>query len=118
MSQEIRNTTTFAYNKNGATRGRTGVTTVQDATGNAVVDDVQSIGTSDETLDKGDIGTIGFLYAKNLDALHYIDIGADGSTYPIRLQPGVDCRTPWNSSAVHAKANTAACLLDYVVIEQ
>lgn len=116
MSQEITNTSQFTYRKNGAVITRN-TSTTNDASGNGAVQNIQSIGTTDETLDKGDVGTVGFLYAKNLDPTNYVDIGPDGTSYPIRLKAGEDCRTKWNGSAVHAKANTAACLLDYVLIE-
>lgn len=116
MSQEINSQKSFTYKKNGVTITRS-VNTTYDAAGNGNIGQVVSVGTSDETLDKGDVSTPGMLYARNLDATNFLDIGPDGTVYPIRLKPGCDCLLQWNGSAIHVKANTAPCLLEYVLIE-
>jgi hypothetical protein len=116
MSAELNFQTNLTYRKNNAVITRQ-VSSVGDAAGNAAIQNIVSVGTADETLDKADITNIGTCYFKNLDAVNYIDIGPDGTVYPIRLKAGCDARLPWNGTAVHAKANTAACLLDYVLIE-
>lgn len=85
--------------------------------GSHFVKAVQTIGTSDETLDIGEIGTIGFVYLRNLDATNYIEIGSDGTNYPLKLLKGNVALFRWNAAAIHAKANTASCLLEYAVLE-
>jgi hypothetical protein len=76
----------------------------------------QNIGTSDETLDLGAVATAGYLVLKNRDATNYITLGEDGSSYPIKLKAGEFAIVRWNGAAVHAKANTAACDLEYLLI--
>ena len=83
---------------------------------------VQSIGTSEETLDFGDVaggvgGTEGKLYIRNLDVTNYVDLGATFGTgnaeLTCRLEPGEWMYVRCVPSAVwRAKADTAACLLD------
>ena len=77
----------------------------------------QTIGTTDETLDLGDIGTIGVVVLTNQDATNYILIGPDGSSYPIRLKPGEGFPFRWNGAAIHAKANSAPCDLEQLIVE-
>ena len=77
----------------------------------------QNIGTTDETLDIAAVGTIGFVYFKNLDDTNFILIGEDGSSYPIKLMPGEIAVMRWSAAAIHAKSDTAACDLEYAVIE-
>lgn len=77
--------------------------------------DIVSVATSDASLAKGGVSTIGYVYLRNLDATNYILIGADGTNYPIKLKPGEQAAFPWNDTNVHAKANTAACNLQYAM---
>jgi hypothetical protein len=77
---------------------------------------LQNIGTTDETLDLGDVGTIGFVFLHNLDASNYITFGSDGSAYPLKLKAGESMIVRWNAAAIHAKANTAACDLEYAIL--
>ena len=116
MSAEINFQTNFTYRKNGTVITRS-VASIGDAAGSGAVQAIHSCATSDATLDKGDITNIGTIYLKNLDSTNYIDVGPDGTLYPIRLQPGCDCRLPWSGTTIHVKAHTAPCLLDYVLLE-
>lgn len=81
------------------------------------IQNVVSIGTSDEELSLGDIGTIGYCWFKNLDATNYLTIGPDGASYPIKLKAG-ETAGPlrWNGAAIHALANTGACVLEYILV--
>lgn len=75
-----------------------------------------SIGTGDETLALGDITTIGWIYIRNTDSTNYVTIGPDGSSYPIKLKPNEWMIGRWNAAAIHAKANTAACVIEYLLL--
>lgn len=78
----------------------------------------QTIGTSDETLALGDVSSLGFLVAHNCDATNYIEIGHTSGTYSIKLKAGEICgfRVGSGMSAIHAKANTASCDLEYLIL--
>ena len=85
--------------------------------GNGFVKSVISVGTADETLALGDVATNGYLWLHNLDGTNYITFGPDGSSYPVKLKAGEIALLRWNGAAIHAKANTAACQLEYALIE-
>lgn len=85
---------------------------------NPVID----VGTSEEVIGTGDIGTLGWVIFRNLDATNYVDIGPEsgGSMVamiraeagevagPFRLKPGITLR---------AQANTAAVKLAMLLLE-
>lgn len=75
-----------------------------------------SVGTSEEDMLVGDVGTLGYLFLKNLDETNYITYGpksagamvAFGRIKPgeeacIRLEPGVTLRWIANTAAVKVK---------------
>lgn len=86
---------------------------------------VQSVGTSEEALDFGDVGTEGYCSLQNLDPTNYVEWGPDsggsaGSMVPVgRLNPGEPPAFFRLKSGVtvKAQANTAACLVDVRVYE-
>jgi len=83
--------------------------------GAARVFDVVSVGTSAQALSIP-AGTLGFIFAQNLDAANYIELSPDGTTWTDKLLAGEFCwKRPDGWTAVWAKANTAAVLLKYAV---
>ena len=85
---------------------------------------LQSVGTSEENLDYGDVSAAnaGWLFMRNIDATNYVDWGmSDGGTMKAvaRLKPG----EPWQcirvqaSAQVRLQANTAACLVEYYLLQ-
>lgn len=82
---------------------------------------IASIGTAThEAIPVADIGTPGYAFFHNLDATNYVEIGSDtaGTFRPFaKLKAGQFCLVPL-SIAPYAKANTAACDLEYAVIEE
>ena len=85
---------------------------------------LQSVGTSEENLDYGDVSAAnaGWLYMRNIDTTNYVDWGmSDGGTMKAvaRLKPG----EPWQciriqpSAQVRLQANTAACLVEYYLLQ-
>ena len=64
----------------------------------------------------GSLTTPGWMFAKNLDATNYVDLGlvTGGTFYPFaRLLPGEAAVLRLGLSAPYARANTAAVLLEY-----
>ena len=81
---------------------------------------VQVIGTSEETVTVGDVGTLGYAYFRNLDATNYVDIGPDstGIVGFIRLEPGDFCILRLKPGiTIKAQADTASVKLDKVIFE-
>jgi len=77
-----------------------------------------SIDTTEEALDISDIATIELVVIKNLDSTNYVEIDCNWSTSlsaDIQLDAGkVAIFKP--SGSVHAKANSAACNVEYIII--
>lgn len=88
--------------------------------GTNYVKGTQSIGTTAELLGKGEIGTPGFLIVKNLDATNYVEFEkATFSTTAgtVKLKAGESACFRVASSTIYACANTAACVVSYLLIE-
>ena len=115
MANELSISIAFAETKNGVTFSKSFTKTVT-ITGDNPIAKVQSVATSDTTVDIGGIGTPGYFVAKNLDATNYVTLGTDGTNYFDQLKAGEIMVKRWNGAAIHAKANTAACLLEYLLL--
>jgi hypothetical protein len=76
-----------------------------------------TLSTTDATLSKGNIVTIGRFYFKNLDPTNTILISDDGVVYALSLKPGEDAKGRWNTAAVHAKASAGTPKLYYLLVE-
>src|SRR5690242_8319589 len=66
---------------------------------------IQTIGTTEESVDKGDVGTIGYLAVRNIDATNYVQFGVTTGVYSVKLLPGEFAVLPWQNTACLAKAN-------------
>lgn len=120
MANTIRLQSTLTYKNSGGTVSLGGDFTVTQS-GTHFTAEVQDIGITAEALDVGaDIGTIGFLLIKNLDATNYVEIGSDnavannvalilpGQAVPIKPKSGV---------TLYGKANTAPVQVEFLAIE-
>lgn len=117
MANEITINASLKYAKNGASAS-VAASFKADQTGDKYQAGVQAVGTSpEETLDKGDIGTIGYALVKNLDETNFVQLGSSSGVYSVKLRAGEGCLIPWSGTAVYAKADTAAVLVDYILIE-
>ena len=78
-----------------------------------------SVGTVEETLAVfGELTVEGLCIFENLDATHYVDIGASTGVYLIRAKPGeVNSFRMVPGITYYWKADTAACLLDIQILE-
>lgn len=85
-----------------------------------MVRNVQNIGTTEEAMDLGDVGTPGLAILKNLDDTNYVEIGSYVAAvfYPfLKLKPGEMQIIRIGVAAPYAKANTAAVELDYRIYD-
>ena len=114
MANELTVTVSTAYTKGEVDiPSRTTRKTVT-VTGNVLIEGVQSIGTSEETLALGEVATnlAGYIELINTDGTNYVEIGNSTGAYQIKLkagEPAVFRLDGW--AAIYAKANTAAVLL-------
>jgi len=116
MANEIRTSAGLTYNKNGVTETINNQVNIN-VTGNGFIKRTIGLTTVDATLDLGNITTPGVCYFQNLDSTNTIQIGGDGTDYPVQLLPGEDGRFRFNAAAIHAKAVAGTPLLHYVVID-
>lgn len=116
MASELQIQLSIAFNKSNAALSRSFTAAFFDVSGTAGVANVIAVGTSDETLALGDVATPGWLYMKNLDATNFITAGADGTLYNIKMKAGEPFLGRWNGAAIHVKANTAQCNMEYLLI--
>ena len=115
MASELSFSAQLNYAKNSAALSTQCSVTV-DVAGIKYADVVQAIATTNTTVVFGDVGTVGVFMLQNIDYTNYIDIGFNGTTYPIRLaavsgSQGGFMIAPNNGSTIYAKANTASCNL-------
>src|SRR5882672_9319831 len=73
-------------------------------TGIHSIRDLLTLSTSDATLSKGNVATIGIYFIWNHDVTNNILLGSDGTLFPIMLQPGEFGFGRWNAAAFHAKS--------------
>ncbi len=79
----------------------------------------QEIGFSaKEDIDKPTaMGTIGFVYIRNLDSTNFVEIGDDADNPSIKLLAGQAFMGPWGATNVSCKADAAVVIVEFVIIE-
>lgn len=89
----------------------------RDVAGSNTTYGTQLIGTSAEALNLGEIGTAGYLLIKNLDPTNFVKIrnGSSG-TDVVKLKPGDPACFRINGTP-YLIADTAACAVEYWLIE-
>ena len=117
MANELKITLGVSFSKSGAKVSRRESFQV-DITGDAFTNGVQAIGTSEEEVAQGaDLGTPGWVYAKNMDDTNYVELGSTTGVYDIKLLAGESAVWRHNSATLYAKANTAGISLEYIIFE-
>ncbi len=88
-------------------------------TGSKYTRETVSAGTSAfVALSKGDIGTVGYMFIQNLDSTNYVEIAeATSGTGTVKLKAGEFALFRCATSTPSVKANTAACVLEYLMVE-
>ena len=85
--------------------------------GTEYIKNVQSIGTSEEALIVGDV-TPGFILMKNLDPTNFVSFrSATGATNTVKLKPGEIALFRSSGAAPFMIADTGACRVQYLLIE-
>lgn len=77
----------------------------------------QTVGTSEEALLIGDV-TPGYVLMINRDSTNFISVrGASGATACVKLLPGEIAMFRFAGSAPYVIADTAACVLEYLLVD-
>lgn len=116
MANEIRFSGSLRYTEGVESATLTGSGTA-DQTGTEYVQATQEVGLVEEQIAKGDIGVIGWCAFRNLDATHFVELGATTGVYTIKLKAGATAIVPWDGSTVYALADTSICQIEYLMIE-
>jgi hypothetical protein len=79
----------------------------------------QEIGTGEENLAKGEIGTIGWLIARNLSthASAFVEFGHYTGRLSAKCLAGEILVARYDAAQIIAKATTAACVIEYLIVE-
>jgi hypothetical protein len=87
-----------------------------DEISNSAIKAVQTIGTTDELLILGDAGLTcaGRALIRNIGE-NTVELGADGSEYPIQLRVGEFCLTRFNIQSIHAKALIGEGIIEFTI---
>lgn len=83
----------------------------------AYITGIQTIGTTEEVLELGDVSTAGMIIIINRDTTNFVEVGLTAS-YPIKLLPGQFCMVPPSSGAIYALANTAEVDVEFYVFPE
>jgi len=115
MASEISFSASLSYAKSGTSLNRQCSTTL-DVAGLKYADVVQAITTAGVTVTFGTVGTVGVFMLQNIDPTNYVDIGFDGTTYPVRLAAvsgtqGGFIIAPNNGSTIYARSSVTGCNL-------
>lgn len=96
-----------------------------DVAGTDYIYATQSIATSATAIDKGDITTPGYMLVHNMDATNFVEIGYDDTGFKptIKLLGAAAIgNQEWalfrcTQATPQAKADTSACVIEYLMIE-
>jgi len=118
MADEITMSARISYVKGSETLARQ-LTDLITVASTGYSDLTQSIATSSTSLDFGNVSTPGAYFVQNLDSTNYVEIGYDGTNWPIKLLPGAYMQA-YNSSGTtpRGRANTAACIVNVIGVVQ
>lgn len=118
MANELTVSASLRFSKSGreASQSYSGIQV--DVTGDKVTRIIQEIGTSEEALDIGDIGTAGYVLIKNLDDDNFVEIRpGSGTADLIKIGAGEIALFRLALNGPYAIADTAACDLEITLIE-
>lgn len=89
-------------------------------TGDAWMDNTQTVGTSEEAILLGDVATGGYWFVQNLDATNFVELrSGTGATDFIKLKAGewAIFRTSGDATAPYAIADTSPCQVRFLRLE-
>ena len=117
MANELSATISITFSKGGAEVNRAESIEIT-VTGDAYTAGVQEIGTTEEAVAQGsELGTPGWIFIKNIDDTNYVEFGISTGVYTTKIIAGKFAWFFVNGATLYAKANTAACNIDYIWFE-
>lgn len=118
MADELTVITGLLFSKGGLESQMDALRQTLDVSGSHYIRRSQSIGTSAEALDIGEITTCGYIAIHNKDATNFVEIrDGSGGADVVKLLAGETAVFRLATSTPYAIANTAACIVDYLLVE-
>lgn len=119
MANEATFSGSLSFSKGGVTSSISRPGQQLTVSGTKISDVVQNVGTSEEAINKGDIGTPGLCMIENLDATNYVSVRAATGAADLIKIPAGKTAGPFMlaASAPYIIANTAACDVRIIIIE-
>ena len=119
MADEITVTGLLAVTKSPAAAESVGESALTfDLTGTKHVKGIQNIDTSAEAIGLGDVGTPGWFFIKNIDPTNFVEILASTvGDVLLKLKAGELAVGRFGAAAPAAQADTAACNIEFLIIE-
>jgi hypothetical protein len=117
MANELTVSCSLRYSKSGreVTKSYGGVAVT--VSGTRAIVNQQTIGITEEAIVVGDIGTSGYLIAKNLDATNFVSIRpGTGTANLVKLKAGEVCMFRLALNGPWAIADTAPCDVEFTII--
>lgn len=129
IANEVTSSARIAYDDGISDGFAEVVARVENSAGKRFTKLKQTIGTSEEALQLGEISAVGAVFIKNLDETNYVEIKTTtGGTIVARLEPDLNgdgnggwvglSRAGSGFQAPWAIANTAACKVVILIVEQ
>lgn len=120
MANEISVTSKLSVtNGNSKWNSTAGTLTFDQATLGGPTPGYLTIGTSEESQAFGELGTVGWVWMRNLDTTNYVQWGFATGVYGGRMEAG-EPAGPFRlepSTTLYLKANTAACKVEIYCLE-
>lgn len=85
--------------------------------GSRMIHSVQNIGTAAEPVSVAEISPIGLVVAHNMDTTNYVELSPDGTNKLIKMLAGEWTIFRLSGTTLQAQANTAACNVEFFIIE-
>ena len=118
MANEITITGSLTGSKGSAGISSGSVSKSFDMAGDDFQTITQTIATTETTLTPSTgIGTEGAFMIRNLDTANFIELGFSTGVYPLKVPPGAPLVGVLNTGDIVAKADTAACLVQWWLCE-
>ena len=118
MANEVTISVSLAFSKGGVTDSLSFQDLQFDVSGTKMIHHVQSVTTGVMAIDKGNITTPGWIIGINRDDTNYVDIiGVTAETATVKIEAGEPFMFRLSGTAPEFQANTSACTVEYLLIE-
>ena len=118
MAGELNISISLTFSKSGSTINKSYTDSI-DVAGNSFQHSVQTLASGEETLTiHGDIGTVGYVFIKNLDATNFVSVGRTTGVYTAKLLAGeANIFRLLSGTSIYVLPDTGSVDVEYIVIE-